>query len=229
MYPKDLVYSEASPEDITYIQGNNFQNLNTLIAIPTRGMIHCKVIINWKSMLMPLNSQISNLFIEGMEVGYARNKSIELLLDNPNNNYILFLDDDVIVPSDLLLRLFRGITEEGYDIISGLYHQKNNLKTPLAFKDIDTILHPISKDEELSEKLFEVDIVPMGCTLIKKSVFNKLQMPYFKTVVETDGKYSNSITEDVYFCRKAKEAGLKIGIHTGLRCGHLMTSTGIIY
>lgn len=228
-YDKSLVFSEASPEDIIYVKGKGYSNLNTLISIPTRGMIHCKIIIGWRSMMYPLNSNITHLFVEGMEVGDARNHTVDALNSIPNIEYILFLDDDVIVPSDLLVRLSRLIKEEDYDIVSGLYHIKDDNRTPLAYRIIDNIMTPISIDEELSGKVFEVDIVPMGCTLIKKTVFDKLEKPYFKTVNEVYGHINTSQTEDVYFCKKARKVGLKIGIHTGLRCGHLNTSDGIIY
>jgi hypothetical protein len=229
MYPSDLIAREADPKDIQYLKGNSFSNMNTLVSIPTRGMIHCKVIISWKSLMYPLNSNISHFFIEGLEVGEARNKTVQALHEIPNLEYLLFLDDDVLVPSDLLIRLSRCMKEEEYDIISGLYHIKDSNRTPLAFRIEDNLLKPISQDEELSGKVIDVDVVPMGCTLIKKSAFSKLIKPYFKTVNESDGIRTTNITEDVYFCRKAKEAGLKIGIHTGLRCGHLDVNTGIIY
>lgn len=229
-YPKELVYSEATPEDIIYVQGSGYSNLNTVIAVPTRGMIPAKTVLSWKSMLTPLNSNITHAIIENMEVGDARNYAVRTLQELPvSAEYLFFLDDDIIIPPDILIKLSRVMRQENYDIISGLYHKKDSYRTPIAYRVVDGIMTSISRDEELSEKVIELDIVPMGCTLIRKSIFQKMNKPYFKTVDEADWNHSMSMTEDVYFCLKAKEVGAKIGVHTGIRCGHINTRTGVIY
>lgn len=230
MYPKELVYSEATPEDVLYVKGNNYSNLDMLIAIPTRGMIPAKAVVGWKMMMTPLNSNITHAMLEGMEVGYARNYAAKSVLNMTIPcEFLFFLDDDVIVPPDILIKLTRLCTQEGYDVVSGLYHMKNETRAPLAYRFQNGIMQSISRDEELSEKVLDVDVVPMGCTLIKKSLIQKLKEPYFQTLERLEANGDALITEDTYFCVKAKEVGAKIGVHTGIRCGHINTRTGVIY
>lgn len=229
LFPRHLVCSEASSEDIKYVTGGSYCNLNTLIVIPTRGMVHYKVIISWKALLMPLSSNISNLFLESMEIGEARNTAIEEFKKMSNIEYIVFLDDDVIVPENALIRLYRSMIVNNYDILAAMYYMKSPIKVPVGFKYNNGVLTNINIDEQLKNEPLDVDVVGMGCTLIRKSAFDKLSFPYFKTVENLEGIKTTNSTEDVYFCNKAKESGLKIGIHPGIRCGHIDVKSGIIY
>jgi len=69
--------------------------------------------------------------------------------------------------------------------------------------------------------LVEVDACGMGCMLIKKSVFEKLEEPYFQYTPRS--KTSLQKGEDYYFCEKAKDAGFKIFCDTSVICGHIGT------
>lgn len=228
-YDRSKIVQEVDPKDIVFLQGNSFSNLNTVISIPTRGMIHIRVVLAWKALMMPLNSHIQTIAIEKMEVGEARNKSAQHVLDNKGIEYLLFLDDDVIPPEDTLLRLMRVLIDEGYDMVSGTYHQKNPFRAPLGYRYIDGILTNITREEELSGKVFDVDVIGMGCTLIKRKVFETIPFPLFKTNEVKDGNRTKMETEDVYFCKLVKKHGFRIGIHTGIQAGHMDTESGVIY
>ena len=60
-----------------------------------------------------------------------------------------------------------------------------------------------------------VDKVGFGAVLIKMSVFDKIQQPYF--VMEGE------LGEDYYFCAKAKKAGFDIWVDTGSVVAHAGT------
>jgi hypothetical protein len=61
-----------------------------------------------------------------------------------------------------------------------------------------------------------VDGIGTGCLLIAREVFEKLKRPFFS--------YSEGGTEDLYFCRRAKEAGYKLHVDLGVICGHMTLS-----
>ena len=61
-----------------------------------------------------------------------------------------------------------------------------------------------------STGLQEVGSVGMGVMLIKANVFAKLAEPWFETPWRHDKR--GYIGEDVFFCKKAREAGFKIWI-----------------
>jgi GT2 family glycosyltransferase len=59
---------------------------------------------------------------------------------------------------------------------------------------------------------FMIDAAGFGCVLIHKSVFARLPRPWY---VSDAGQ-----TEDIYFCRQAREAGVPIVAHPGVVCDH---------
>jgi hypothetical protein len=75
-------------------------------------------------------------------------------------------------------------------------------------------------DEEMySGKLIDVDATGTGCLLFDMSVFDQVEMPWFKLDIQ-DGK---PVGEDIYFCSKARKAGVRISIDTSIEVGHLTT------
>jgi GT2 family glycosyltransferase len=54
--------------------------------------------------------------------------------------------------------------------------------------------------------------------MIRRRVFEKLDPPYFKYVYDEMGKLK--LGQDFYFCQKAREAGFRIYVHTGILTSH---------
>jgi len=142
----------------------------------------------------------------------ARNEACNWALEK-GMDYILWLDDDMIIPPDVWL--FTQLIEHDKDIIAPLFFTRKGIHLPLIFKErkinayCDTYDHIVN----YKKKLQVVDAVGFGCILIKTEVLKKMQKPYFE--------YGESIGEDIYFCIKAKKAGYKIWCDTNIVLGHL--------
>ena len=66
---------------------------------------------------------------------------------------------------------------------------------------------------EGNDGLQECDVVSMGCTLIKREVFEKLPGPWYT--------FPESHTQDIAFCRYAKkDGGFSVFCDMGSLCGH---------
>ena len=94
------------------------------------------------------------------------------------------------------------------DIVGAPYNTKSD--PPLAthkIQDKETII------EELEGDLLKCTGVATGFMLIKTEVFKKLEHPWF--MFETD------IGEDLYFCRKARQAGYDIWCDLSIKIGHI--------
>lgn len=107
------------------------------------------------------------------------------------------------------------------DIISGLYIQRKPgqhiLEIYKATADGGTVNTPI---EELYNKgITEIAACGFGCCLIKQTVFTTLTYPHFYYKSALDHK--DTISEDVYFCLKAKAAGFKIWADPSIICDHI--------
>lgn len=146
----------------------------------------------------------------------ARNKIVRMALDS-KTTHLLFLDTDIIVPPNLIIRMFK---ETNDPVVSGLYFTRIPPFEPVAYLEGEFIngrnLHPITEYPE--DKLIDVDLVGMGCCLIDCAFL--LEM--YKTF-NGDGRwfaFEPGNGEDVWFCNRVRKMGYKPKLHTGLLCGH---------
>lgn len=112
-------------------------------------------------------------------------------------DYLLFIDDDVMIPFDGLGKLLKADADiaAGWTIIRGWPYDN------MFFKYLDEEKQSLSLyrgELKLNEKgLVECDAVGFSFCLLKVSHMKKVPPPYFVT-----GPYN---TEDVYYCIKASK------------------------
>lgn len=121
---------------------------------------------------------------------------------------LLLMGDDHSFNSDFLLRLL----EHDLDIVAGLCLSRRPNFFPVAKKNGASI--PL----EGKPRLMEVDETGTAGMLIKREVFDALEFPFFSNVYQEDGSL---LSDDIYFCRKAREAGFKIHVDTSVLLGHI--------
>jgi len=66
--------------------------------------------------------------------------------------------------------------------------------------------------------LVEVAGCGFGCVLIKGEVFRTMEYPHFYYQSALDHK--DTISEDIYFCKKARDLNFKIWVDTTILCDH---------
>ena len=200
------------------------------------------VTVEWhramKGMLTPTNINMIHVIEDGKEVGEARQHCVEAVMAMQNRpEHILFVDYDVIPASDAIVKLLmRSRHYPDYDIFAGVYTLKSPVAEPLIYKGWG--VGPFW-DWTVGDLLTEgITGVHMGMTLIRTSLFDRLdwrQTPAFLTTNESyinkDGvQVSNRGTEDLHFCcRAVEEANAKILVDTSVLCGHQDISSGVIY
>lgn len=150
-------------------------------------------------------------------IPYARNEAVEQVLKdeftNPDEDFIFWLDQDIIVAPGVLTRLL----SHNKDIVSGLYFLKEPPHHPLIMKKRDCQISERGKYSNLSDypdgliKL-EDGSVGFGCVLTKVKIFETMQKPWFE--------WTKDSGEDIDFCIKAKESGYDIWYDSEVRCGH---------
>lgn len=186
----------------------------------------------------PLNTAVTHVVMRDAEVGAARNAIVKWALEH-NCTYVMFIDDDVILPPFAIQRLGYTLDTRGPDlypdskvaVAGGIYMSKEpeGLSTPVVYRENGK---GGSWDWAVGD-IFEVESIGTGCMLIRTDVFKHLEEPYFKTVeeyVEVNGEVgSQKITDDIYFCKKVTDAGFTILAHGGVLCGHFDTKTGNIH
>lgn len=191
--------------------------MSVLICIPTYESISAET---FKSVYSQEDNAVHGRplfdFVKGYGCAQARNKAAQEALEC-EVDYLMFVDSDVILPSNAL----NCLLEYDCDICVGIYPRRNTscgqtevfLDTSYNFQDDNNLnLKSIPSDTRI-----DVKGGGMGCACIKTSLFKKLKYPYFKYVEWGDG---STLSEDNYFCWKAAEAGAKIQCDTRVRCKH---------
>lgn len=190
-----------------------------------------------RNLALPTNINRIQVHKDGMEVGDARQSAVEDCMKLPNRpEFIFFLDYDVIPQWDAVTKLlYRARHFPDYDIFAGVYCLKSSVSEPLIYKDWGTgPFWEWTVGDLLTEGITGVH---MGCTLIRMSLFDRLDYkskPAFLTenyhYVKDGTVHSNRGTEDLFFCKRAvEEASAKILVDTSVLCGHQNFDSGQIF
>lgn len=187
------------------------------LSTPTEGLVSIEWALNLIGMTQPMNRVLILHAHKGTEVGDARQYIAEIFMKYEDCSHLFFVDDDVIIPSNALISLLR----REKDIIGGVYALKNiTPPQPLLFSEsrgngIVTEWNP--------GDVIKVSGIGMGCCLISREVFKKIEPPWFRTDQDT------KTTEDIYFCDKATAAGFEIFADTAVECYHQDRKTGTLW
>jgi 2-polyprenyl-3-methyl-5-hydroxy-6-metoxy-1,4-benzoquinol methylase len=146
----------------------------------------------------------------------ARNNLVDLAIIN-DCEYLLMLDDDMIVPPDL----FKRLVSHDKDVTGCLYYQRGGAYHPVIMhqtnqKDGLKGIQFIDHFDPMIRKpgLYKLDgVLGGGCMLFKTDVFRKLQQPYFWI----DG----IVGTDVYVCNRLQDAGIDLWVDTAIELGHV--------
>ena len=133
-------------------------------------------------------------------------------------SHIFFLDSDVCLPTDGLVRLYNW----RLPIVCGVYGSKHC--APGVWiqqaKSGDGRYAPVLPEVlDANSLLTHPDImVGAGCCLIDLKIFDRLEEPYFEW---TQGRSPSGVSEDFYFFEKVKKLNIPIHIDTAVKCGHI--------
>lgn len=122
----------------------------------------------------------------------------------------------------------------GYDAVSGLYFTKGIPPRPMAYgnpKNGPDDFRPQSvKDAVEKKRTIEVNGIGMGCAIYRKELFRQVSQPWFKTIDKDNMAGIGGGTQDLVFCRKAKEeVGARFGVNCAVKVGHVNFRTGTRY
>ena len=171
-------------------------------------------------------------FVRGYDVGTARNNIARLAMEC-ESDYVLMVDNDVVLPQDALLHLI----ENNKDVCLGYYahrDKRDNLyrgNTCICRIEDDNgnpfFGYPIeseysAKHIQSLRKRGHFCVLAhgggMGCALIKTSVFRSISFPYFAWANYDNGK---NMSEDLHFCEQCHKAGIGVYFDTRVACGHV--------
>lgn len=124
--------------------------------------------------------------------------------------HLLWLDSDMVFPSDTLHRLL----SHGKMVVGANYVRRKHPFIPTAYVDSDEYVGPLYTTPETSG-LTEVSHVGTGCVLMNMDVFDAIETPFFMFTPQGPENLSFQ-GEDVYLCHKLRAAGIKLWVDQDL-------------
>lgn len=200
------------------IKGAVKKEKKILIAIPTARNIEAQTFKSIYDLTVPEGYTTEFQFFYGYRVDQVRNLIASWA---ERYDYLFSVDSDIVFASDTLAQLLA----HDKDIVSGLYIQRIPGRHTLEVYESNGHggVSNISYERIKGQGLVEIQACGFGCVLIKSQVFKDVGYPYFEYYPALDHK--DTISEDVDFCRKARDRGYKLYADTSIQCEHLGTAT----
>ena len=204
-----------------------------LIAVPTFETIYPDT---FKSIfeLDKGSHEVAFDFVRGYDCATARNHIAQKAL-SMNMDYVLMVDNDVVLPKDALVNLL----DDPKEVCLGYY----------AHRDADNIYrgrtcicrlrqpdggfyfnYPLESEytsremaelREAGEYKLEIHGGGMGCALIRTEVFREIKYPWYDWINYADDN-RGMLSEDLYFCEQCIGHGIKRYADTRVACGHML-------
>lgn len=166
--------------------------------------------------------EVSIRFSYLQPVDANRNRMVRNFLEDPDNDWLLMVDNDVVPPKDIL-----KMVEHDEPVVSGVVTiKKGTVPQPVVLKEYGDQYRQVGVNEYMDEKddsegVIEVDGVGTGCLLIRRDVLEDIKPPWFK--FEHDEYGGLQLGEDFYFSRRVKQAGYSMYVSTEHVCSHFKT------
>ena len=154
-------------------------------------------------------------YFYGYNVDQVRNLIASWMV-NGDFDYLFAVDYDISFPEDTLKKLIA----HDKDIVSGLYIQRIPGQHTLEIFEPNErggFTH-MPYDKLKGKGLTEIGACGFGCVLVKKEVFMAIPYPHFQYHSALDHK--DTFSEDLDFCRKAREKGFKVYADPSILCDH---------
>lgn len=172
--------------------------------------------------------------VRGYDVATARNRIAQKAL-NLGTDYVLMVDNDVVLPKDALKLLLQNPREVclGYYAHRGtdnIYRGKTCICKLRDAHGKEYYHYPMESEYSAEEMhgmadagvtKIEVHGGGMGCALIKTEVFRKTSYPWYDWVNYGDAN-RGMLSEDLYFCSLCRTSGIRIHADVRVGCGHLL-------
>jgi GT2 family glycosyltransferase len=148
-----------------------------------------------------------------------------------NADYLLMIDDDIVLPTDALIKLLAVFQiDPRAGVVGGLYYARDGIR-PMVVQDWKPYDTTSAHTPAFASDPVCVDGVGFGCVLIKCAVFQALHQPYFSAQVflEESLRRVRVCNEDYLFCNRASSAGFTTYLHAGVRLGHYDRASGVTF
>jgi uncharacterized membrane protein len=179
---------------------------SVMILVPAMEMVNAEFA---QHLAMACASMVANgirincAFNIGSVITIARRNLTDIFMKS-DFDYAWWIDSDMKFPIDAPLRLLR----RGVPLVGTNYRRRRfpnpgftgMMGQPGSFTELVT--------DDNSPPMQDVDVIPHGCVMVHRSVYEKIPQPHY--IQDFVPHMNLEIGEDIYFCRKAREAGFQV-------------------
>ncbi len=187
--------------------------MNPLVCVPTRSAVHAMTMASVFRTCAGFPGPIGFQTFLAQPVDHARNLCVRHLLSG-EWTHLLFVDSDIELPDDALLRLLAA----DVPIASGLYPLQLANEGLCLSAAVATGPQEVRFITERPAAAAEADVTGLGCCLIRRDVLEALDAPWFRFELREDGQL---IGEDVeFFLRVRAQLGIRPVVVPEVLCSH---------
>ena len=194
-----------------------------LIAVPVHSYIECATIKSIYDLEIPKNVEADFDYSLGYTVGIARNNLTQTSLSG-NYDYTLWVDGDVVLPKDYLVRMLKIMKDKkDAGLVTGYYIKKtleDKITELYGFtadgKDVQNIKESVLP----KEGIYEIQGCGLGVSLVDNKALKHIKDKYglaFEYIIRTN----DLISEDLDFCNKLKAEGYKLYADVSAKVPHI--------
>lgn len=166
--------------------------------------------------------------IHGNQIGRQRDVMVTSLLEYDDFDWILWVDSDIFLTSEILSSLWQSSDENKIPVISGIYFTspsgETSMPEPYATVYYEgkngklAYIHPLPDNA-----IVECEYAGFGLLLMHKSVLKTMKQKFENKslFMEYPGLKEKFVGEDIMFFQKMKECGIKLHAHTGAVAKHI--------
>jgi hypothetical protein len=138
-------------------------------------------------------------------------------------DYIMWIDNDIIFNHQQLQKLIN----RNLDVVAGIYRMQDGTRYATVMNCNMDYFEKNGEFEFLTDEMIGGRTEPMECAytgmgfmLVKKGVTDKLEFPWFSPALLQVGDTNDFSSEDISFCLKLQQAGVKINVDPTVIVGH---------
>jgi len=200
-----------------------------IFGLPLGGSVDSEVVV---MLLVFLNNQpfLSRI---GQQLASAHNDMVREALAIPRTtlawDYLWWLEHDHTFNWQPVYEYVQHLDPKRTPIVNFLYVERKMPCLPVVYDKVGDLFIQWGTTPESVERMREADTKPglyrvtggfgMGCTVIHRSVFERLAddpRPWYHWAAEKTGE----VTDDLWFCQRAIEAGFPLYVETRFDIGH---------
>lgn len=191
-----------------------------LIAVPCHDMVHAEFMRSLMELDKPAGTGFA--MVQGTLIYTARNVIAKNAVE-AGFDYVLWIDSDMVFPSDTLKRLLEDM--DGRDYVSGLCFSRKKNSAPCIQSNLTWEVEDgqvlTSADVLIDyprDALFEVAGSGFACVMTSRFLLSKMVELYGAPFYPLMG-----MGEDMTFCFRARQAGFKMYCDSRVKIGHIGT------